>query len=196
MKKNYLAVVSLVLTLSGCGYNTIQKEDEVIKSSWSEVLNQYQRRADLVPQLVATVKGYAGHERKVLTDVVNARAKAGSVQLSPDHLPSEQEMQKFANAQGELTSALNRLNVVLERYPNLKADESFNNLQVQLEGTENRITHARRQYIEAVQEYNTTIRQIPVNITAKIFGYKPHANFTVTNEQELAKPPQIDFSEK
>ncbi len=195
MKKNYLVVVPLVLMLSGCGYNTIQKEDEVIKSSWSEVLNQYQRRADLVPQLVATVKGYAGHERKVLTDVVNARAKAGSVQLSPDHLPNEQEIQKFASAQGELTSALNRLNVVLERYPNLKANESFNNLQVQLEGTENRITHARRQYIGAVQEYNTTIRQIPVNITAKIFGYKPRANFTVTNEQELAKPPQIDFSE-
>ena len=195
MKKNYLVVVPLVLMVSGCGYNTIQKEDEVIKSSWSEVLNQYQRRADLVPQLVATVKGYAGHERKVLTDVVNARAKAGSVQLSPDHLPNEQEIQKFASAQGELTSALNRLNVVLERYPNLKANESFNNLQVQLEGTENRITHARRQYIGAVQEYNTTIRQIPVNITAKIFGYKPRANFTVTNEQELAKPPQIDFSE-
>ena len=195
MKKNYLVVVPLVLMLSGCGYNTIQKEDEVIKSSWSEVLNQYQRRADLVPQLVATVKGYAGHERKVLTDVVNARAKAGSVQLSPDHLPNEQEIQKFASAQGELTSALNRLNVVLEHYPNLKANESFNNLQVQLEGTENRITHARRQYIGAVQEYNTTIRQIPVNITAKIFGYKPRANFTVTNEQELAKPPQIDFSE-
>ena len=195
MKKNYLVVVPLVLMLSGCGYNTIQKEDEVIKSSWSEVLNQYQRRADLVPQLVATVKGYAGHERKVLTDVVNARAKAGSVQLSPDHLPNEQEIQKFASAQGELTSALNRLNVVLERYPNLKANESFNNLQVQLEGTENRITHARRQYIGAEQEYNTTIRQIPVNITAKIFGYKPRANFTVTNEQELAKPPQIDFSE-
>lgn len=195
MKKNYLVVVPLVLMLSGCGYNTIQKEDEVIKSSWSEVLNQYQRRADLVPQLVATVKGYAGHERKVLTDVVNARAKAGSVQLSPDHLPNEQEIQKFASVQGELTSALNRLNVVLERYPNLKANESFNNLQVQLEGTENRITHARRQYIGAVQEYNTTIRQIPVNITAKIFGYKPRANFTVTNEQELAKPPQIDFSE-
>ncbi|PZO95696.1 MAG: hypothetical protein DI620_00595 [Haemophilus parainfluenzae] len=195
MKKNYLVVVPLALMLSGCGYNTIQKEDEVIKSSWSEVLNQYQRRADLVPQLVATVKGYAGHERKVLTDVVNARAKAGSVQLSPDHLPNEQEIQKFASAQGELTSALNRLNVVLERYPNLKANESFNNLQVQLEGTENRITHARRQYIGAVQEYNTTIRQIPVNITAKIFGYKPRANFTVTNEQELAKPPQIDFSE-
>ena len=195
MKKNYLVVVPLVLMLSGCGYNTIQKEDEVIKSSWSEVLNQYQRRADLVPQLVATVKGYAGHERKVLTDVVNARAKAGSVQLSPDLLPNEQEIQKFASAQGELTSALNRLNVVLERYPNLKANESFNNLQVQLEGTENRITHARRQYIGAVQEYNTTIRQIPVNITAKIFGYKPRANFTVTNEQELAKPPQIDFSE-
>ena len=193
MKKNYLVVVPLALMLSGCGYNTIQKEDEVIKSSWSEVLNQYQRRADLVPQLVATVKGYAGHERKVLTDVVNARAKAGSVQLSPDHLPNEQEIQKFASAQGELTSALNRLNVVLERYPNLKANESFNNLQVQLEGTENRITHARRQYIGAVQEYNTTIRQIPVNITAKIFGYKPRANFTVTNE--LAKPPQIDFSE-
>ena len=115
MKKNYLVVVPLVLMLSGCGYNTIQKEDEVIKSSWSEVLNQYQRRADLVPQLVATVKGYAGHERKVLTDVVNARAKAGSVQLSPDHLPNEQEIQKFASAQGELTSALNRLNVVLER---------------------------------------------------------------------------------
>ena len=195
MKKNYLVVVPLALMLSGCGYNTIQKEDEVIKSSWSEVLNQYQRRADLVPQLVATVKGYAGHERKVLTDVVNARAKAGSVQLSPDHLPNEQEIQKFASAQGELTSALNRLNVVLERYPNLKANESFNNLQVQLEGTENRITHSRRQYIGAVQEYNTTIRQIPVNITAKIFGYKPRANFTVTNEQELAKPPQIDFSE-
>ena len=195
MKKNYLVVVPLALMLSGCGYNTIQKEDEVIKSSWSEVLNLYQRRADLVPQLVATVKGYAGHERKVLTDVVNARAKAGSVQLSPDHLPNEQEIQKFASAQGELTSALNRLNVVLERYPNLKANESFNNLQVQLEGTENRITHARRQYIGAVQEYNTTIRQIPVNITAKIFGYKPRANFTVTNEQELAKPPQIDFSE-
>ena len=170
MKKNYLVVVPLALMLSGCGYNTIQKEDEVIKSSWSEVLNQYQRRADLVPQLVATVKGYAGHERKVLTDVVNARAKAGSVQLSPDHLPNEQEIQKFASAQGELTSALNRLNVVLERYPNLKANESFNNLQVQLEGTENRITHARRQYIGAVQEYNTTIRQIPVNITAKILA--------------------------
>ncbi|MBN3860478.1 LemA family protein [Neisseriaceae bacterium PsAf] len=191
--KKFLVLFTLFFMLTGCGYNKIQQEDESVKAAWSEVLNQYQRRADLVPQLVSTVKGYAKHEEQVLTEVTNARAKVGSVQLTPDQLPTEQEMQQFTQAQGELTSALNRLNVVVENYPDLKANEVFSNLQTQLEGTENRITHARRQYIQAVQTYNTTIREIPVNITAKIFGYKPIPNFSVDNEQDIQKVPEVNF---
>ncbi|MFH4415940.1 MAG: LemA family protein [Neisseriaceae bacterium] len=192
MRKAIIVFV-LVLGLSGCGYNGIQQQDETVKSAWSEVLNQYQRRSDLVPQLVATVKGYAAHEKEVLLQVTNARSKAGSVQLSASQLPNEQQLQQFSQAQGELTSALGRLNVVLERYPNLKANEAFTNLQTQLEGNENRITHARRQYIEAVRQFNTTIRQFPVNLTAKLFSYKPVPNFSVGNAEAISHPPKVEF---
>ncbi|QRN40746.1 MAG: LemA family protein [Neisseriaceae bacterium] len=191
--KKFLILFSLIFILTGCGYNKIQQEDEAVKAGWSEVLNQYQRRADLVPQLVSTVKGYAHHEEKVLTEVINARAKVNNIQLSSHQLPTEQEMQQFTKAQGELTSALNRLNVVVENYPDLKASEVFSNLQTQLEGTENRITHARRQYIQTVQTYNTTIRQIPVNMTAKLFGYQPIPNFSVENEKNIQIAPEVNF---
>ncbi|WP_430388180.1 LemA family protein [Dyella sp. 20L07] len=188
-----LALLLVVAGLSGCGYNAIQRQDEVVKQQWSEVINQYQRRADLVPNLVSTVKGYAQHEEKVLTEVTNARAKVGSTQLTTDDLNNPQKLQQFQAAQGELSSALSRLMVVQENYPQLKADGLFQNLQAQLEGTENRITVARNRYIQAVQEYNTLIRTFPNNLTAKMFGYQVKPNFTVENEKAISTAPTVDF---
>ena len=180
--------------LSGCGYNTIQSKDEGVKGSWSEVLNQYQRRADLVPNLVNTVKGYAAHEADVLTRVTEARARVGSVTLSAEDLSDQEKVNQFQAAQGELSSALSRLIAVSENYPNLKADALFQNLQAQLEGTENRVAVARNRYIQVVQEYNTYVRQFPQVITAKIFGYKTKANFSVENETQISTAPKVDFS--
>jgi LemA protein len=182
------------LFLSSCGYNRIQKLDEETKSSWSQVLNQYQRRADLIPNLVNTVKGYASHEKEVLTSVIEARAKATSIQVSADKALSQEELQKFEAAQQELTGALSRLLVIAENYPQLKADQSFRDLQTQLEGTENRITVARDRYIRSIQDYNVHVRSFPTNLTAKVFGYGTKANFTVQNEKEIATPPSVDFS--
>jgi LemA protein len=189
-----LALLAAALGISGCGYNTIQAQDEQIKAAWSEVINQYQRRADLIPNLVNTVKGYAQQEQDVLLGVTNARAKVGSIQATPELINDPQAFAKFQQAQGELSSALSRLLVVTENYPQLKSDQNFRDLQAQLEGTENRITVARQRYIKAVQEYNTTVRQFPVNLTAMVFGYKEKANFTVENEAAIAKPPAVDFS--
>ena len=189
-----LALFATALGVSGCGYNKIQAEDEQVKAAWSEVINQYQRRADLVPNLVNTVKGYAQQEQDVLLGVTNARAKVGSIQATPELVNDPQAFAKFQQAQGELTSALSRLLVVAENYPQLKSDQNFRDLQAQLEGTENRIAVARQRYIKTVQEYNTTVRQFPVNLTAMLFGYKPKANFTVENEVAIAKPPAVDFS--
>ena len=189
-----LALFATALGVSGCGYNKIQAEDEQTKAAWSEVINQYQRRADLVPNLVNTVKGYAQQEQDVLLGVTNARAKVGSIQATPELVNDPQAFAKFQQAQGELTSALSRLLVVAENYPQLKSDQNFRDLQAQLEGTENRIAVARQSYIKTVQEYNTTVRQFPVNLTAMLFGYKPKANFTVENEAAIAKPPAVDFS--
>ncbi len=180
--------------LGGCGYNTFQTSDEQIKASWAEVLNQYQRRADLVPNLVNVVKGYAAHEKDVLTRVTEARAKVGTIQATPELINDEQAFAKFQAAQGELSSALSRLLAVSENYPQLKADGLFRDLQAQLEGTENRITVARNRYIQAVQGYNVTVRQFPSNLTAMLFGYKVKPSFTVENEKEIAKPPKVDFS--
>jgi LemA protein len=187
----FLVVFTL---LGGCGYNTLQSTDEQIKAGWAEVLNQYQRRADLVPNLVNVVKGYAAHEKEVLEQVTNARAKVGSIQVTPELVNDEQALAKFQAAQGELSSALSRLLAVVENYPQLKADGLFRDLQAQLEGTENRITVARNRYIQAVQEYNVTVRQFPSNLTAMLFGYKVKPNFTVENEKEIAKPPTVDFN--
>ena len=195
--KRWLTILALFATavgVSGCGYNKIQAEDEQIKAAWSEVINQYQRRADLIPNLVNTVKGYAQQEQDVLLGVTNARAKVGSIQATPELINDPQAFAKFQQAQGELSSALSRLLVVVENYPQLKSDQNFRDLQAQLEGTENRITVARQRYIKAVQEYNTTVRQFPVNLTAMVFGYKEKANFTVENEAAIAKPPAVDFS--
>ncbi|GAA0695378.1 LemA protein [Dyella sp. SG562] len=188
-----IALLLLVLGLSGCGYNAMQRQDEAVKAAWSEVINQYQRRADLVPNLVNTVKGYAQHEEKVLTEVTNARAKVGTMQLSPDALNDPQKLQQFQQAQGQLSSALSRLMVVSENYPQLKADGLFQNLQAQLEGTENRITVARNRYVQSVQEYNSMIRTFPNNLTAKIFGYQVKPNFTVENEKAISTAPTVDF---
>ena len=187
----FLIVFSL---LGGCGYNTLQTTDEQIKAGWAEVLNQYQRRADLVPNLVNVVKGYAGHEKEVLTRVTEARAKVGTIQATPDLINDEQAFARFQAAQSEMTSALSRLLVVAENYPQLKADGAFRDLQAQLEGTENRIAVARNRYIQAVQAYNVTVRQFPSNLTAMLFGYKVKPSFTVENEKEIAKPPKVDFS--
>ncbi|RKU04014.1 hypothetical protein C7H84_07115 [Burkholderia sp. Nafp2/4-1b] len=184
---------SILLNLAGCGYNVIQTEDEQVKASWSEVLNQYQRRADLVPNLVNTVKGYANQERDVLTSVTQARAQVGSVRATPELISDPQAFAKFEAAQGQLTSTLSRLLVVTENYPQLKSDANFRDLQVQLEGTENRITVARNRYIRSVQAYNTTVRSFPNNLTAKAFGYQERPNFSVSNEAEISKPPQVDF---
>lgn len=194
MRKLLIFILSVVaLGLSGCGYNTFQSTDEQIKASWAEVLNQYQRRADLIPNLVSTVKGEATFEQDTLVKVVDARAKATSIQASPELINDPAAFQKFQQAQGELTGALSRLLVVSENYPNLKANQAFRDLQAQLEGTENRITVARNRYIKAVQDYNVTVRSFPSNITAMVFGYKEKANFTVENEKEIAKPPAVSF---
>ena len=176
--------------LSGCGYNSIQTRDEQTKAGWSEVLNQYQRRADLIPNLVATVKGYAAQEEKVLVGVTEARAKATSIKVDAGNPES---LKRFQQAQGELSGALSRLLVVSENYPQLKSDQNFRDLQAQLEGTENRITVARNRYIQAVQDYNVTVRRFPVNLTAMMFGYPLKPNFSVENEAQIAKPPSVDF---
>jgi LemA protein len=186
-----LLLATAAMLLSGCGYNTIQVQDEATKSAWSEVVNQYQRRADLIPNLVNTVKGFAAQEQAVLIGVTEARARATQVQVKADDPAS---LQQFQAAQGELSSALSRLMVVVEKYPELKSDQNFRDLQAQLEGTENRITVARNRYIQAVQDYNVTIRRFPTNLTAMIFGYKVKPNFAVENEAAIAKPPTVDFS--
>jgi LemA protein len=188
-----LAAVAALL-LSGCGYNTLQTQDEQVKSAWSEVINQYQRRADLIPNLVNTVKGYAAQEQQVLLGVTQARAKVGSLQVTPELVNNPEAFAKFQAAQGELSGALSRLMVVAENYPQLKSDQNFRDLQAQLEGTENRITVARNRYIQAVQNYNVTVRSFPTNLTAMAFGYKPKPNFTVENEAAISKPPSVDFS--
>lgn len=180
--------------LSGCGYNAMQAQDEQIKSSWSEVLNQYQRRADLIPNLVSTVKGYAAQEQQVLLGVTEARAKVGSIKATPELINDPAAFAKFQAAQSELSGALSRLLVVSENYPQLKSDQNFRDLQAQLEGTENRITVARNRYIDSVRSYNTTVRSFPSNLTAMMFGYKPKENFTVENEAAISKPPTVDFS--
>jgi len=184
----------VTLGLGGCGYNTLQSSDEQVKAAWSEVVNQYQRRADLVPNLVNTVKGFAQQEKDVLLGVTNARAKVGSIQATPELINNPEAFAKFQQAQGELTSALSRLLVVTENYPQIKSDQNFRDLQAELAGTENRITVARQRYIKSVQEYNTTVRQFPNNLTAMVFGYKQKPNFTVENEAAVAKPPAVDFS--
>jgi LemA protein len=184
----------LVGLISGCGYNSIQSKDEGVKAAWSEVVNQYQRRADLVPNLVNTVKGYATHEEEVFTKVTEARASVGKVTINADQLDDAAAVAKFQQAQGELSSALSRLMAVSDNYPQLKADGLFQNLQAQLEGTENRITVARNRYITAVQDYNTFVRSFPQNLTAMIFGYKQKANFTVENEKQISTAPTVDFS--
>jgi len=184
----------LTLSLAGCGYNTFQSNDEQIKASWSEVVNQYQRRADLIPNLVNTVKGYAAHEKDVLLGITNARAKVGGIQASPELINNPEAFAKFQAAQGELSGALSRLLVVAENYPQLKADAGFRDLQAQLEGTENRITVARNRYIKAVQEYNITVRSFPSNLTAMALGYTTKPNFTVENEKEISRPPSVDFA--
>ena len=195
MRKLVLGLIAFAgLAVSGCGYNAMQTQDEQIKSAWSEVLNQYQRRADLIPNLVNTVKGYTAQESSVLLGVTEARAKVGSIQATPELVNDPAAFAKFQAAQGELSSALSRLLVVTENYPQLKSDQNFRDLQAQLEGTENRITVARNRYIRAVQNYNVTVRSFPGNLTAMIFGYKPKPNFTVENEAVISKPPAVDFS--
>ena len=194
MRKLWAALAALVtLSLAGCGYNTLQVNDEQIKSSWAEVINQYQRRADLVPNLVNTVKGFAAQEKDILLGVTNARAKVGSIQATPELVNNPEAFAKFQAAQGELSGALSRLLVVSENYPQLKSDANFRDLQAQLEGTENRIAVARNRYIKSVQEFNVTVRSFPSNLTAMMFGYKTKPNFTVENEAEIAKPPKVDF---
>jgi LemA protein len=187
-------VVFAAWLLSGCGYNALQAQDEQVKAAWSEVINQYQRRADLIPNLVNTVKGYAAQEQQVLLGVTQARAKVGSIQATPELVNDPVAFKKFQAAQGELTGALSRLMVVAENYPQLKSDQNFRDLQAQLEGTENRITVARNRYIQAVQNYNVTVRSFPGNLTAMAFGYKPKPNFTVENEAAISRPPTVDFS--
>ena len=195
MKRVISVLILLVATLglSGCGYNTMQAGDQQIKAAWAEVVNQYQRRADLVPNLVNTVKGFAAQEQAVLLGVTNARSKVGSIQATPELINDPAAFQKFRAAQGELTSALSRLMVIVEKYPELKSDQNFRDLQAQLEGTENRITVARNRYIKAVQEYNTTVVQFPTNLTAMLFSFKEKPQFTVENEKEISAPPKVDF---
>ena len=184
------AIAAASLMLSACGYNTIQVQDEQVKSAWAEVVNQYQRRADLIPNLVNTVKGFAAQEQAVLIGVTEARAKATAVNVNAN---DAQSLAQFQAAQGELSSALSRLMVVVEKYPELKSDQNFRDLQAQLEGTENRIAVARNRYIQAVQDYNVTVRRFPVNLTAMVFGYQVKPNFTVENEAAIARPPTVDF---
>jgi LemA protein len=186
-------MAAAVLGLSGCGYNALQQQDEAVKAAWSEVVNQYQRRADLIPNLVNTVKGYAAQEQKVLIGVTEARAKVGSIQVTPEVLNNPELFQKYQAAQGQLTQALKSLLVVTENYPQLKSDQNFRDLQSQLEGTENRITVARNRYIQAVQSYNVTVRSFPQNLTAKMFGFKVKPNFSVANEQQISTAPTVSF---
>ncbi len=188
-----LFVAAAALVLSGCGYNSLQSQDEAVKSAWSEVVNQYQRRADLVPNLVATVKGFAQQEQTVLLGVTEARAKVGSIQVTPELLDNPAALAKFQAAQGELTTALKSLLAVTENYPDLKSNTNFLELQAQLEGTENRIAVARNRYIASVQQFNTTVRSFPTNLTAMLFKFKVKPNFTVENEAEIARPPAVDF---
>lgn len=187
------ALSLLLLLIGGCGYNTLQRQDEQVKASWSDVVNEYQRRADLVPNLVKTVKGYAGYEKDVLTQVTQARARVGSIQATPALLNDAQAFEKFQRAQGQLSGALSRLLAVSENYPQLKADANFRALQSQLESTENRITLARNRYIAAVLAYNVTVRSFPSNLTAKAFGYAVRPNFTAENERAIAVPPKAEF---
>jgi len=197
MKKLWAAIaVIAALALSGCGYNEIQRKDEGVTAAWSEVVNQYQRRADLIPNLVETVKGFAQQEKDVLIQVTEARSRVGQIKVTPDMLNDPAAVQRFQQTQGELSSALSRLLVVVEKYPELKSDKNFLELQAQLEGTENRIGVARNRYIKAVQEYNVLIREFPVNLTAMVFGYKPKANFTVENERQIQTAPKVDFGGK
>ncbi|MBI1965021.1 MAG: LemA family protein [Betaproteobacteria bacterium] len=188
-----IAAAATTLLLSGCGYNTMQAGDQQIKAAWAEVVNQYQRRADLIPNLVETVKGFAGQEQAVLLGVTNARARVGAIQATPELVNDPQAFARFQAAQGELTSALSRLLVVVERYPELKSDRNFRDLQAQLEGTENRIAVARNRYIKAVQEYNTVVVQFPTNLTAMLFSFKEKPQFAVENEKAIAQPPKVDF---
>ena len=192
----WVSAIFMALTLSGCGYNTLQTTDEDIKATWAEVLNQYQRRADLVPNIVATVKGEANFEQETLTKVVEARARATSMQVTPETLNNPEAFAKFQAAQGELSSALSRLLMVTENYPNLKANQGFQDLRVQLEGTENRITVARNRYIQAVQAYNVLARSFPNNLTAMVFGYTVKPTFSVQNEAQISTPPTVDFNKK
>jgi LemA protein len=187
----FMAVVAAAL--SGCGYNSLQSQDESVKAAWSEVVNQYQRRADLIPNLVNTVKGFAIQEQQVLIGVTEARAKVSSIQLTPELLNDPAAMQKFQAAQGQLTQALKSLFAVTEAYPQLKSDANFRDLQAQIEGTENRITVARNRYIDAVRSYNVTVRSFPANLTAKLFGFSVKPNFTVENESAIAVAPKVDF---
>src|SRR6202034_2990208 len=189
-----VVAAAAVLGLSGCGYNNLQQQDEAVKAAWSEVVNQYQRRADLIPNLVNTVKGYAAQEQRVLVGVTEARAKVGSIQVTPEVLNNPELFRKFQAAQDQLSSALKSLFAVTENYPQLKSDQNFRDLQSQIEGTENRITVVCNRYIQALQDYNVTLRTFPQNLTATMFGYKPKPNFTVENEAAIAKPPAVDFS--
>ncbi|MEQ8353013.1 MAG: LemA family protein [Leptospiraceae bacterium] len=194
-KKSILGIALLTLLYTGtnCGYNEIQMKDEQVKASWAEVLNQYKRRQDLIPQLVKVVKAFAIQEKEVLVGVIEARSKATSIQATPELVNDPQAFNKFQQAQGDITQALSRLMVTVERYPELKSDQNFRDLQAQIEGTENRITVARKRFIDSVREYNTTVRQFPANLTAKIFGYQTKDTFEVENEEEMSKPPEIDL---
>ena len=194
--KRLLLILVTALSLTGCGYNEFQQLDEASKSAWSEVLNQYQRRADLVPNIVASVKGEANFEQDTLTKVIEARSKATSITVTPETLNNPEAFAKFQQAQGQLTSALSRLMVVSERYPTLQANQGFRELRVTLEGTENRITVARNRYIQTVQQYNVLSRSFPTNLTAKIFSYPPKATFAVQNEAEISRPPAVNFDKK
>ena len=191
-----LAALLCVLLLTGCGYNKLQSTDEQVKAAWAEVVNQYQRRADLIPNLVNTVKGYAQQEQQVLIGVTEARAKATSIQATPELVDNPQAFQQFVQAQREVTGALSRLLAVAENYPQLKSDANFRDLQAQLEGTENRIAVARQRFIKATQEFNTLARQFPTNLTAMAFGYKPKPQFSVEDEKAIARPPTVDFGSK
>ncbi len=194
MRKSFVGLAAaLALSLTGCGYNTFQTTDEQVKAGWAEVVNQYQRRADLIPNLVSTVKGEAKFEQDTLTKVIEARSKATSIQATPELINDPAAFQKFQQAQGELTGALSRLMVVAEQYPNLRANQGFRDLSAQLEGTENRITVARNRYIKSVQDYNVTVRSFPSNLTAMVMGYKEKPSFTVENESEIARPPSVEF---
>lgn len=189
----FFPLVAAAVFLTGCGYNTLQSLDEDTKAAWSEVVNQYQRRADLVPNLVNTVKGYAAHEKDVLTQVTEARSRIGSIQATPELVNDQQAMDRFVQAQGQMQGALSRLLALSENYPQLKADASFRDLQAQLEGTENRIAVARNRYIDAVRNFNVKVRQFPSNLTAKVFGLSPKANFSVENEKAISTAPGVDF---